>query len=182
MWIIDRLGCRTTSAGGALFRPGQTAAGPPAQIPGPGPPRRRGGPGRSGAHGRTDSTWKAVHRPPLWHGTPPTVPPQDCWGVGQSQAPTTPTEAAERRRDKTWQSEGGRPADGGVKISHEACAGVGRRFWNPRFERTKVETQKWCLKELLPCFCLSLYFWVYDYPLFWFLTVWPSSIIGGPKI
>ena len=50
-----------------------------------------------------------------------------------------------------------------------------------RGERTKVETLKWRLKALLPCFRLSSSFWFTNFPLFWFLTVWPCYVRREPK-
>ena len=37
--------------------------------------------------------------------------------------------------------------------------------------KNKVETIKWRLNTILSCFRISPYLWVYDYPLFRFLTV-----------
>ena len=57
------------------------------------------------------------------------------------------------------------------------------RLCNPsQGERMNVRTLMWRLLALLLCFLVSPYFCFPEFPLFRVLTVWPSSVRGGPKI
>ena len=92
----------------------------------------------------------------------------------RSPKPPPPTEAAAGALGRPWRAGGPRPAAGGrwYHRVHEADALVEHRFCETiRGERTKVETLKWRLKAILPCLCISPYFWFPDFPLFWDSTV-----------